>query len=394
MPPLTWIEDELANLERAHLRRLRRARLGPQSPAEVALANDVGDASSAGLMNFGSNDYLGLASDPRLRRAVTEALINASWGAGASPLVTGRGMLHRELEQRLANFKTTEAAILFSSGFAANVGVISAVVGQGDCIFSDAKNHASIIDGCRLSGAKTIVYRHCDVDDLKSRLTEASEFRRRLIVTDSVFSMDGDIAPIAKIAELAEESNSMLMIDEAHATGVFGKRGSGVAELQDAEAGVPIRVGTLSKALGSAGGFVAGSQPLIDWLANRARSYVFSTAFPDAFCAAGIAALDIITAEPATRETLLATATGLRNEWRSAGFDVGDSASQIIPIYLQNPEAVMQATELLRDQGVFAPGIRPPSVPPGECLLRVSLSAAHTEEHTQRLTTALKHVLN
>lgn len=380
---LNWIDDELNNLQQQNLLREPKVRENLTTPASVQF-------SGVELVNFGSNDYLGLAGDERLAGAVSGALRSTGWGAGASPLISGRAMLHEQLEEQLATLKQTEATLLFSSGFAANVGAINALAGKGDCIFSDSKNHASIIDGCRLSGAQVEVYRHCDIDDLNRRISAArNNFRRRLIVSDSVFSMDGDIAPVAEIAELAEQHGAMFMLDEAHATGVFGERGSGVAEFTNAEAGVHIRVGTLSKALGSVGGFVAGSKSLIQFLANRARSYVFSTAFPEAVCVAGLEALQIVNAEPGTRRELLAKAENLRNRLRVIGCNVGESASQIVPVFLKTPDRVMQAVKSLMGHGFFVPGIRPPSVPVNECLLRISLSVKHSTAQIDALVSAI-----
>lgn len=381
--PLAWLTDELRAWEAQGLRRHLQKRSGPQLGSEV---NYQGRA----YLNFGSNDYLGLAAAPELIAAVQQQLQTLGWGAGASPLVTGRGELHAQLERELACFEGTDAALLFPTGYAANVGAITALVGREDVIFSDAKNHASIIDGCRLSGARLLVYPHNDVDALARLLDEhAANARRRLIVTDSLFSMDGDLAPLATLSQLAAQHHAMLLVDEAHATGVFGAQGRGVSELQGCEAGVHIRVGTLSKALGSHGGFVAGSQTLIDWLANRARPYVFSTAAPEALAAAGLAALAIVREQPQRRRQLLQNAAELRENLRSRGLNVGASQSQIIPVILGDPERTMQASLQLREQGLWVPGIRPPSVPPGESLLRISLTVAHTPEMVERLIEAL-----
>ncbi|MCH8045364.1 MAG: 8-amino-7-oxononanoate synthase [Planctomycetes bacterium] len=380
--PLAWIGDELDSLETGGLMRRRTTQLGPTgAQCHVPCGK---------LVNFGSNDYLGLARDARLIRAVSEALDDeAGWGSGASPLVTGYAAAHRALEQRLAEFEDTGAALLFSSGFAANVGTIAALVGRGDAIFGDEKNHASIIDGGRLSRAEVNVYPHRDVARLEEMLRESSGHRRRLIVTDSLFSMDGDLAPLVELADLAERYDCMLMVDEAHATGVFGRQGRGVAEMLGVERGVHIRVGTLSKALGCAGGFVAGDLALIDWLVNRARPYVFSTAHPAAGAAAAIAALDIVRDEPERRMKLLQTAEQFRGALRRQGWNVGDSASQIVPVIVGDVRRTMELAEQLRGRGFFVPPIRPPSVPEGESLLRISLSHGHTEEMIAGLIEAL-----
>lgn len=380
--PLAWLADEQAAWRARGLAREPIVREGPQRGDRIEVAGET-------LLNFGSNDYLGLAADPRLAAAANAAVESIGWGSGASPLVTGRGTYHVRLERALAEFEGTEAALLFPTGFAANVGAVTALVSASDAVFSDAKNHASIIDGCRLSGARIHIYRHGDVEHLAELLSAERSARRMLIVTDSLFSMDGDLAPLPELTELAERHGAMLMVDEAHATGVFGERGRGVCEHFGVEERVPIRVGTLSKALGTAGGFVVGSKLLIERLLNRARPYVFSTAMPEALSAAGLAALEIVRDEPERRRGLLARATELRARLQAAGFRVGRSASQIVPIYLGDPATTMQAAAALREGGVFVPGIRPPSVPEGESLLRISLSAVHGPAEIERLLAAL-----
>jgi 8-amino-7-oxononanoate synthase len=304
--------------------------------------------------------------------------------------VSGRGQEHAALERELAEFEGTEAALLFTSGYAANSGVIPALVGAEDSIFSDASNHASIIDGCRLSGARIFVYNHGDADHLRSLLEGASGFRRKLIVTDSLFSMDGDLAPLPGIAELVQRHGAMLMVDEAHATGVFGARGRGVAEHLGVEETVDVRVGTLSKALGCAGGFVAGRQTLIDWLANRARPYVFSTAAPEAIARAAREALRIVREEPERRTILAAKARRLRERLAAEGWRIGPSQSQIVPVIVGEPQAAVDLSRRLRAAGFFAPAIRPPSVPAGSSLLRISLSYSHSDSAIDRLADALR----
>lgn len=380
--PLSWIGDELARLERAGLRRRLVERGGPQS-ATVTL-------DGLELVNFGSNDYLGLSADPRLAAAARAAIDREGWGSGASPLVSGRSASHAELERRLADFEGTEAALVFPSGFAANAGVIPALAGEGDAVFADAKNHASLIDGCRLSKAARFVYPHGDCDALETMLHVAGHFRRRLIATDTLFSMDGDLAPVARLAALAATHEAMLLVDEAHATGVFGARGRGVVEHAglDHDA-VHVRIGTLSKALGTGGGFVCGRQSLIDYLANAARPYVFSTAQPAATSAAALAALEIVANEPHRRRELVERADDLRARLNLQGWNTGRSASQIIPIYLGDPDRAMQLAGQLRDAGFFVPGIRPPTVPEGESLLRISLSYHHTSAMIEGLVRAL-----
>jgi 8-amino-7-oxononanoate synthase len=377
--PLAWIDEELDGLEAAGLRRRLTVRSGSQTAGVVLDGKE--------LINFGSNDYLGLAGDWRLIAAAESAARSAGWGSGASPLVSGRSAVHAELELALAQFERTEAALVFPSGFAANAGVIPALVDEPDAIFADAKNHASLIDGCRLTKSARFVYPHADCDALEALLSSGGRFRRRLIVTDTLFSMDGDLAPLVRLTDLAEQYQAMLLVDEAHATGVFGEHGRGVVEFH-AEKGadpffekrVHVRVGTLSKALASGGGFVCGRQKLIDWLANRARTYVFSTAQPAAVSAAALAALKIVRDEPEHRAKLLATAANCRLRLGEQGWDTGQSASQIIPLYVGQPQRASELAARLREAGFFVPGIRPPTVPEGESLLRLSVCTHHTPE--------------
>lgn len=381
--PLAWIDKSLTSLTTTGLRRELTTRHGPQRAGRVVLDGRT-------LVNFGSNDYLGLAAAESLSNAAVDGIRRAGWGSGASPLISGRGELHAELEHRLAQFEETEAALLFPTGFAANLGTIGALVGARDTVFSDVKNHASIIDGCRLSGARLQVYPHRDTDRLRALLAESGEFRRRLIVTDSLFSMDGDLAPLADLAELAERFQAMLMVDEAHATGVFGQHGRGVCEHLNVENGVHVRVGTLSKALGSVGGFVVGQKRLISWLSNRARPYVYSTAPPEAMAAAGIRALRIVQAEPKRRTALLHRAECLRARLGDLGWLTGNSSSQIVPIYLGVAKRTTQMACAMRARGFLVPGIRPPTVPHGQSLLRISLNCDHSDEMIQGFLDALQ----
>lgn len=386
--PLAWIEDELASRREKGIARRLLTRDSPQAGRVVLEGRE--------LVHFGSNDYLGLSADPRLAAAVAEAAKTAGWGSGASPLILGHARLHESLEKRLAEFEGTEAALVFSSGFAANAGTIAALVGPGDVVYTDRKNHASLLDGCRLSRADVRPYPHADWQALERLLAkssnEAQKPRRRLIVTDSLFSMDGDLAPLAQLADLAERFEAMLMVDEAHATGVFGAHGRGVAEHLGLESRIPIRVGTLSKALGSIGGFVAGSRLLIDWLVNTARPFIFSTAMPAAVCAAGLEALKIVQNEPQRREHLLARASLLRDRLREQGGNVGRSQSQIIPVIVGTPDRATALSLALRDRGLFVPAIRPPTVPDGESCLRISLTYGHSEEMIELLVQTFREI--
>lgn len=381
---LAWIDDELSTLESLGLRRRLVERTSPQG------AQIVVDGRT--LLNFGSNDYLGLAASHELRDAARESLVEGGWGSGASPLVTGRGSSHARLERELARFEETEAALLFPSGFAANVGAVAALVGKGDLVLSDSKNHASLIDGCRLSGARVQIYPHGHWPTVEKYLEQSGGFRRRLIVTDSLFSMDGDVAPLVELCELAERFNAMTLVDEAHATGVFGARGRGLCEQMGVEERVSVRVGTLSKALGASGGFVVGDSSLIEWLANRARPYVFSTAPPEPFCAAALAALAVVRDEPWRRERLLERSRWLRDQLAALGWQTAEGKSQIIPLVIGSPDRTMASAARLREAGFWVPGIRPPTVPDGESLLRISLTVDHTDEMLAGLLEAVRRL--
>lgn len=380
-----WIDDELQRLDEQGLRRTLHAREGGPSP-EITITNSK-------LVNFASNDYLGLAADPRLARAATAATEEFGWGGAASPLICGRTVAHARLETALAEFEGTEAALVFPSGFAANCGTVAALARPGDVVFADRKSHASLLDGCRLSRADVRVFPHGDTNRLAWLLAKAGRYQRRLIVTDGLFSMDGDLAPLAEIAELADRFAAMLLVDEAHATGVFGSFGRGTCEHLGIEdrPGL-VRVGTLSKALGSLGGFVAGPRKLIEWLVLGARPYMFSTAAPAAVAAAAEAALQIVRHEPRRREELLDRAGHLRQSLAQQGWNVGNSASQIVPLIVGLPDRAVALSAELRNRGLFVPAIRPPSVPEGESCLRISLTWGHTGEMIAHLLEALEQL--
>jgi len=381
MDRLTWIEGELAALEEAGLRRRLTTRRGPQA-ARLVL-------DGRPLVNFGSNDYLGLAGDPRLAAAAAAALREEGTGSGASPLLTGHAAAHHRLETRLAEFEGVEAAVLFPSGFAANTGTIAALVGPGDVVFCDAANHASLWDGCRLSRADVRVYPHADCRALDRLLAAAGRWRRKLVATDGLFSMDGDLAPLAELAGVCESHAAMLLVDEAHATGVLGPRGRGAAELAGVEQRTSVRIGTLSKALGAAGGFAAGSRLLVEWLVNRARPYIYSTALPPALAAAALAALEIVAAEPQRRRELQERAGALRRALSEKGWNLGRSGAQILPVLVGDPARALDLSARLAESGLFVPAIRPPTVPAGRACLRISLTAGHSQEMIERLIAAM-----
>jgi 8-amino-7-oxononanoate synthase len=335
-----------------------------------------------------SNDYLGLASHPRVRAAAAHAAERWGAGVGASRLVSGNRSLHRELECELARFKGYDACVLFGSGYLANTGVIPALSGRGDVIFSDALNHASIVDGCRQSRADTIVYEHCDLGSLADGLSRVGN-RPALIVTDAVFSMDGDLAPLEGIVELARRHRARVLVDEAHATGVIGAGGRGLVALLELEHEIDVVIGTLSKALGSYGAFACCSPELAELLVNRARTLIFSTGLPPSCVAAALAALDVLEGSPELVEQLHANARRLRTELAAAGFGVPAGEMPIVPIVLGTPQAAMAACEAALRQGVFAQAIRPPTVPEGTARLRLVAMATHTDDDLRHAASTL-----
>lgn len=364
-----YLGQKLAELEGQHLRRslLPVARLLPRGRVL---------AGGKELLNLAANDYLGLSQDPRLVRAAQEAAADWGVGSGASRLISGTLALHQELEAEIAAWKGTEAAVIFNTGYMANVGVIAAVMEQGGLILSDRLNHASIIDGMRLAGASFRRFGHRDLNQLEDLLKRAAG-QRLLIVTDSVFSVDGDLAPLRELVELKEKYGAWLMIDEAHASGVFGPRGAGLAAELGLTDRIEIHLGTFSKALGSFGAYVAGSRVLIEYLHNRARSFIFSTALPPPVLGAIREAVRIVQQEAEPRAYLRQQAAVFRHRLQAVGFDTLNSASQIIPVLIGDNARTLEFAAYLRDQGLFAVAIRPPTVPPGTARVRFSLSAVH-----------------
>ncbi len=362
------LEQRLREIESAGLRRRLRVVDGPQGPGVVLDGRPV--------LVLCSNNYLGLADHPRLRRAAADAALSLGTSAGASRLISGSMSMHAELEARLAEFKGAEAALLFGSGYLANTGTIAALAGSGEVVFSDELNHASIIDGCRLSRAEAFVYRHADTEHLEWGLRQARG-RGSLIVTDGVFSMDGDLAPLGDLAELSGRYGCRLMVDEAHATGCIGPGGRGSVAAAGVADAVDVLVGTLGKALGGYGAYVCGSRELSDYLINSARPFIFSTALPPPIVAAASAAIELLTEHPGRVERLQSNAAALREGLRGQGLDTGGSQAHIVPIMVGEAAKTMALTESLLAQGVFAQGIRPPTVPEGTCRLRVTAMATH-----------------
>ena len=362
------IEARLSELEAVGLHRHTRLVSGPQGPHVLLDGKPV--------LMLSSNNYLGLADHPRVREAAADAAMRWGVGAGASRLVSGTMTIHRRLEERLADFKRREAALLFGSGFLANAGVIAALARPGDMVFSDELNHASIIDGCRLSRADVFVYEHLDVEHLEWGIRQA-EGRGALIVTDSVFSMDGDVAPLTELVELAHRNRLRLLVDEAHGTGALGPGGRGALAEAGLEDEVDVIVGTLGKALGSYGAFIACDREMADYLLNTARTFIFSTALPPPAAAGALAALELLESRPELVTRLGANASALRGALSDEGFDMHGSRTQIMPLVIGDPERTVDACEAALGGGVFAQAIRPPTVPPMTSRLRLAVMASH-----------------
>jgi 8-amino-7-oxononanoate synthase len=377
--------ERLAELEASGLRRRLRLIEGPQGPRVQLDGRPV--------LLLCSNNYLGLADHPRLREAAAEAALELGTSSGASRLISGSMSIHTELERELAEFKGTEAALLFGSGYLANTGVIAALARRGEFVCSDELNHASIIDGCRLAGAETFVYRHADAEHLEWGLRRAGG-RASLIVTDGVFSMDGDVAPLEDLAGLARRHGCRLMVDEAHATGCIGPGGRGSVAAAGLTGEVDVIVGTLGKALGGYGAYVCGSRELTDFLINTARPFIFSTAPPPPAVAAASAALGLLRDEPDRVERLRANAAALRAALEAEGLEPIGSDSQIVPLLIGEADEAMAICERLLEQGIFAQAIRPPTVPPGTCRLRLTTMATHEisdlENAARRIGAALR----
>jgi 8-amino-7-oxononanoate synthase len=374
------IEARLDELRELGLARRTRLVSGPQGPRVVLDGKPV--------LLLCSNNYLGLADHPAVREAAADAAMRWGVGAGASRLVSGTMTIHRRLEERLATFERREAALLFGSGYLANAGVISALARRGDVVFSDELNHASIVDGCRLSRAEVFVYDHADLEHLEWGLREANG-RGALIVTDGVFSMDGDVAPLAGLAELAERHDVRLVVDEAHGTGALGPGGRGAVAEAGVEDGVDAIVGTLGKALGSYGAYVACDQRMAKYLVNAARPFVFSTAPPPPAVAGALAALSLIEAEPRRVERLQANAALLRGQLAQEGFALAEGRTQIVPLVIGDAETTMRVCDHALERGVFAQGIRPPTVPEGTSRLRLAVMASHGKDELRDAARAL-----
>jgi glycine C-acetyltransferase len=369
---LQWIETELQNLKDAGLYNRIRTLSSPQGAWLIVDGKRV--------LNFCSNNYLGLANHPHIVQSAREGMEKYGVGPAAVRSIAGTTDIHLELEKRLAQFKGVEAAITFQSGFCANLGTIPALVGKEDAIFSDELNHASIIDGSRLSGAKIIRYAHCDPADLDSQLSEnRAQFPKVLVITDGVFSMDGDVAPLDKIFEVAQKHEAILMVDDAHGEGVLGKGGRGIVDHFHLHGKVDVEIGTLSKAFGVMGGVSAGSPVIVEWLRQRGRPFLFSSAMTAPDVAACLAALDILEASTELVDRLWDNTRYFKAEMKRYGFDIGKSTTPITPVMLGEAPLAQQFSRELFDGGVFAMALGFPTVPRGKARIRVMISAAHAQ---------------
>ena len=379
-----WIEEEIAALKSSGLYNVIRV---IESPMDAWVTID-----GRRVLNFCANNYLGLANNPRLRLAASQAIDEYGVGPGAVRTIAGTMSLHVELERHLAAFKHAPACLTFQSGFTANLATIPALVGKGDLIFSDELNHASIIDGSRLSRAQVVRYAHNDVDDLRRQIEATTEYRRRLIITDGVFSMDGDIAPLDKICDVAEEHGIMLMVDDAHGEGVLGQGGRGIVDHFGLHGRVDVEVGTLSKAFGVVGGLVAGKQIIVDWLRQRGRPFLFSSAMTVPDVAACIEAVNVLQESSELVDRLWTNARFFKEGMQELGFDTGHTQTPIVPVMLGEAPLAQQFSRRLFDEGVFAMAIGYPTVPQGKARIRVMNSAAHSHDDLELALDAFSRV--
>ncbi len=388
MNALEFFESELEEMRQKSGYRFLRTRdaNGSESPAHALL-------DGRDVVLFAGNDYLGLSRHPKVIEAAVASLREFGTGAGAAQLISGHTRDHAELENRIARFMNTESALIFPSGYQANLAAVSALAGKGDLVVMDKLNHASLIDACKLSGAEFRVYPHKNYERLEAILESYPQTAKKLIVTDAVFSMDGDLTDLEILVRIKKHYGALLLVDEAHSIGVFGLKGSGLVEEKKLWNEIEVRTGTLSKSVGCQGGFIASSRKLIDYFINFARPFIFSTAIAPHLCRAAKAAIDLVESEPKLRQKLLWDTFEVRKEIvKDLHFDVGPSASPIIPLMMGESEKALAFSKALLEEGVFVPAIRPPAVGPGESRLRLTISAAHTETDFQKLLLALQKV--
>ena len=377
-----FIKTKIANLKADGLHRKLTSIAGPIDTKVSVAGTD--------MILLSSNNYLGLSCHPKLKEFAISALTKYGTGAGASRLVSGNMRIHQELEERIASFKECSSAVLFSTGYMANIGVITSLAGEGDLILSDSLNHASIIDGCKLRGAKIRIYPHMDTKTLynivkKECKTQKGEYSKRFIITDGVFSMDGDIAPLPELMSVADKFNALLVVDDAHATGVLGKNGKGTSNYFGIKSDNLIQIGTFSKALGSLGGYVAGHKLITEYIQNRARSFIYSTALPPGVCAASLAAIDLLEQDSSMQTKLWQNVEKFRSALIDLGFDTMDSVSHIIPVLIRDTDLTMKFAKALFDNEILAPGIRPPTVSDNTSRIRVTLMASHKPDQIDKV---------
>jgi len=377
-----WLINEVNGIKKKNLHRKLIEIESSMSP-EISIGKKK-------YIQFASNNYLGMTTKRQVISRSSKILEKYGTGTGGSRLVTGTSDLHNKLERKIAKFKKTQDAIIFSSGYLANIGVISSIARKGDLIFSDELNHASLIDGARMSKANIIIYKHCDMDHLEDELKKIKSNVRKIIITDSVFSMDGDIAPLDEIVSLSKRYNCISMIDEAHATGVLGKDGSGASEMFGVQKNIDICMGTLSKAVGSVGGYVAGSKIFIDFLKNRARSFIFDTSLPASNLMTSIVAIENIQKSKKLREKLFFNINSITNFLKENNFEYVSSGTPIIPIIFGSEIKTLKISKFLFDNGIYIPAVRPPSVPKGSSRIRITLMSNHTLKHINKLKALLK----
>ncbi|MEK7702450.1 MAG: 8-amino-7-oxononanoate synthase [Nitrospirota bacterium] len=344
------------------------------------------------FLAFCSNNYLGLANHPVLKEAAIAAIQKFGVGTGASRLVSGNLSLYETLEAEIAKFKSSEKALVFNSGYTANIGILPALIGEKDLILFDRLNHASLFDGVKMSGGQLRVYRHKDMDQLKQLLTKRPTGQKAIIVTDGIFSMDGDIAPLPEIVSLAEQYDAMIYLDDAHGTGVLGEHGKGTRAYFHLQTDRIIEMGTMSKALGGFGGFVAGSERFISYLTNKAKSFIYTTALPPSVLASALAALRLIQEEPGLREHLLENTNQLKKSVMAMGYDICGSETPIIPLLIGEADVAVAFSKRLMEEGIYVPAIRPPTVAKGKSRLRITLMATHTKEQIMHLTSKLQEI--
>ena len=378
------LEADLEFLKESGLHRQLRTFASASAPEAVL--------DGKRILLFSSNNYLGLSTHPKVVEAARKALLQFGTGAGASRLISGNLSLYTELEARLARLKQTEAAVVFSSGYAANVGILSALLGRADRIFLDRLDHASLIDGARLSGAWMRSYPHGNLPYLETVLRREKTTGTKLIATDGIFSMDGDISPLPELLTIARRNGASILLDDAHATGVLGKSGRGSCEFFGIQDDAIIQMGTLSKALGGLGGFVCGSRALAESLINHARSLIYSTALPPSVLGAALGALEVIETEPEWRSRLWKNVSRLRQELSSMGYDLMGSQTHILPVLLKESDDAVRFSKALLEEGVYVPAIRPPTVPKGGARLRLSVMATHTESQIAKALEAFQKV--